>query len=144
MALSVAQFAEHANWFLGTTPRGITGVAWSSGDIIVVIGGGDTAATTLGTPTNANLTFALQASSTTGGSGECSGYLWTATAGSAQTAQTIQGSRTAGGGNWGIGCWVVTGAPAGIANATANLTEAAISLTVAGGSVVVFGIIDFN
>lgn len=143
MALSVAQFAAVSNWFTTTTPQTITGLAWSSGDIIVVVGLDENANAAISTPTNANLTFTLQASVTTGGGSEAEAYVWTATAGSAQTSQTISVAAT-GGLQFGAAAWVITGSPSGVANATANQTETAPSLTVGAGSVVIFALADFN
>lgn len=139
--ISVAQYAEVASWFSATTPRNITGVSWSAGDIIVVAGGSEGIADTLGTPTNASLTFALQVSTSLGGA---FAYMWTATAASTQSAQTIAGSRSAGAGQWGINCWVITGSPSGLGVSFANGSNAATSLTTAAGSVVCYFGSDFN
>lgn len=146
MALSVVSFSTVASgWFNSTTPRSITGVAWSAGDIIVVIGGAENANGAIGTPTNANLTFgAAKASSTTGAGNECEIYVWASDpAAGAQTGQAIAATK-ASGSMWGMTAWVITGGPSGIANATANLTESAISRTVTAGSVVVYGLMDWN
>ena len=143
MALSIAQFAQVSNWYATTNPQTITGLSWSAGDIIVVIGGAENAATTQSTPTNANLTFTLGAESTSGSFDESSIHVWTATAGSTQSSQTVSVSG-GGAGHRGAAAWVVTGSPTGVANATANLTESAISRTVSAGSVVVYGFMDWN
>lgn len=145
MALSVASYTNIASWFSTTATRSVTGLAWSAGDIIVIVGGTENASTTIGNPTNANLTIgAPKASSTSGGGAECAIYVWASTAAAgAQTGQSI--SATASGGlMWGMSVWVITGAPTGFANATANLTETAISRTVSAGSIVCYGLTDFN
>lgn len=144
MALSVAQFAQVATWFDVGTSKTITGLSWSAGDTIVVFGSIENALGTLGTPTNANLTFTLDASSTSGGANECPAWLWHATAASSQSSQTITIPGPAGALHWGACAWVVTGSPSGTANATANLNESAISRTVTAGSVVIHGLADWN
>ena len=144
MALSVTSY-EPADWFANTgTTRSVTGVAWNAGDIIIAIGGTENASYTLGTPTNANLTFSLAASVTTGAANECTGYVWTATAGSSQTGQTITTTISSSGKMGGLHIWVVAGGPTGTTGAVANQTETAPSLTVAAGDVVCFGLFDWN
>lgn len=145
MAVSVASYTNIANWFVTTTPRSVTGVAWSAGDIVVVVGGNENANGTMSNPTNANLTFgAPKASSVSGAGAECTVYVWaSAAAAGAQTGQSIASSAT-GGLQWGFGVVVLTGSPTGFANAIANLTEAAISRTVAAGSTGIYCAIDFN
>lgn len=145
MAVTVASYTNIANWFVTTTPRSVTGVAWSAGDIVVVVGGNENANGTMSNPTNANLTFgAPKASSVSGGGAECTVYVWaSAAAAGAQTGQSIASSAT-GGLQWGFGVVVLTGSPTGFANAIANLTEAAISRTVAAGSTGIYCAIDFN
>lgn len=145
MALSVAQWGIDSNIFNTTSPSTVTGLSWSSGDIIVVIGGSEDAATTLNNPTNANLTFGAASSSQTGSGGsECSFYVWQTTAGSSQASQTISCTRGGSVGNFCIMVWVITGSPTGTANATSNRTESTFSLTVSAGSVVCYGFFDFN
>lgn len=144
MALSVTVY-EPSSWgTTGSATRTVTGVAWSSGDIIVVMGGTEGADTTMATPTNANLTFSLRASVTAGGTNECPQYCWSAAAASGQTAQTISCVITNGtkGGN--ICVWVITGGPTGITGAVANQTETAFSMTPAAGDVVVYQFFDWN
>lgn len=147
MALSVVSFTPIANWFLATTPRSTPATLnWGIGAQVVIMGGADTALGTLGNPTNANLTFgAPKASVATGGGTECEAYVWvSAPAGSAQVNQAIQGTEAGSSSHWGIGAWVIEGGPTGFANATANLTETAISRTVTAGSIVCYGFFDFN
>jgi hypothetical protein len=143
VALSVASWDVTA-LDTTTTPKTIASLSWSSGDIIVIVGvvGNDQA--TLPVPTNANLTF-TQATATAGGGGsEGRFYIWTATAGSSQTGQTIQGTRTVFTEQWGFAVWVVAGSSAGTTNATSNRTEAAISRTVSAGSLVIYAFDDWN
>lgn len=143
MAVSVVSFNQTA-WTNTTTPKTVTGLAWSSGDVIVVMGGLENAGAALNTPTNANLTFSLQASVTTGGSNEAAAYVWTATAGSAQTSQTISGSRGNPGQHWGFACWVLTGTSGSVANASANQTESGFTFTPTAGSAVCYFFGDWN
>jgi hypothetical protein len=154
--LSIAQYATVSDWFstgLTGATKTITGVAWSAGDIVVVVTGTENGfagvTNTSATPTNANLTFgAAQASAGIGSGTECSAVVFATTAGSSQSAQTITITLTTGGGGtlcaYGAAVWVITGAPTGTTNATANVTETAPSLTVSSGSVVIYGLMDFN
>jgi hypothetical protein len=146
MALSVVSYTNvGSGWFSATATRTITGLAWSAGDIIVIIGGIETVASveTVGNPTNANLTIGAAKASSVSGT-ECGVYVWASNAAAgAQTSQTISATAT-GGKQWGMAAWVITGAPTGFANATANLTESSISRTVGAGSIVIHGVMDFN
>jgi hypothetical protein len=144
MALSIAQFTQVSNWF-APNGKNITGVNWSSGDIIVVITGAESdASTATDTPSNANLTFgAAKATQDAASAGDTQIRVWSATAGSSQSSQTIAITGTASFNNGGA-CWVVTGSPTGTTNATANLNESATSRTVAAGSVVIYGHMDWN
>src|SRR5580765_2070361 len=141
MALSVAQYAQVATWFSSTTPRSVTGLSWSAGDIIVAVSALESSnlSQTLATPTNANLTFTLRASNQTGGGNEAWTYLWTATAASSQSSQSISfASNATGGQMFGGAVWVISGAPTGVGVNFANLTESLTNLTVANGSVVCY------
>jgi hypothetical protein len=147
MALSVANFYQPANWnATGSAARDITGVAWSAGDIIVIVGGTENAGTTLGNPTNANLTIGVpKASVTVGGGNEATCYVWASNAAaSSQTAQTIAVTISNGLARGGIAVWVITGSPTGVANAAANNTEAAFTVNTSAGSVVVYGFFDWS
>src|SRR5512139_2352733 len=143
MAASVSSFTASA---LNTTatPKTVTTLSWTAGDVIVVIGGAETADTTLNNPTNANLTFgAPQASNTAGGAGDCDVYVWRAVAGSTQTGQTISCSRGATSGQWGFFVWVDTGVSS-TANPSANLTESNFTFTPSAGSIVHYAFFDWN
>lgn len=150
-SLSIAQWATVTSWFTtggnGTT-KTVTGLSWSSGDIVVAYGGlaSMVAGNSLSTPTNANLTFTLQTSVTTGVDQETGSYLWTATAGSSQTSQTITSQINTSGGSeaHGIAVWVVTGSPSGTTNAASNQTETAFSLTTTADSIVIYALDDWN
>lgn len=146
MVLSVAQFAQVSDWFATGTPKTITGLAWSSGDVIVVITGGESGTdVTAAVPTNANLTFGAAQATAGGGTGtEASIWVYRATAAGAQTGQTISIARTGNLASFGGCAWVITGSPTGTANPTANLNESATSRTVGAGSVVIYGHMDFN
>jgi hypothetical protein len=148
--LSIAQWAEVSNWFApggnGST-KSITGLSWNSGDTIIFMGGGETGAFTFGvTPSNANLSFGsillnVPASPT---GPECFGVLYKATAASSQTGQTITVTHNATASAAFGGCvWVIPGA-SGTANVSGNTTESPLSLTVSGGSVVCYILLDWN
>jgi pimeloyl-ACP methyl ester carboxylesterase len=143
MAVSVVSFTQTA-WNDTTTPKSLTGLSWSSGDVIVVVGGIETADMSVSTPTNANLTFSLQASITTGTSSESPAYVWSATAGSSQTSQTISVARGGLSGHFGAGAWVFTGASGSVANGSGNRTEAGFTFTPTAGSAVVYFFADWN
>ncbi len=143
MALSVTYYGP-SNWFeTGDTSRDVTGVAWSSGDIIVALGITEDASRTFSTPTNANLTFTQQV---TPGStaNECKTYCWTATAGSAQTGQTIAATISNSVHIGGVAVFVVTGSPSGTTGGVTNYTESNLSITVAAGDVVCYALGDWN
>ena len=144
MAASVAQFAQVSDWFVTTTPKSITGLAWTAGDVIVVVAASETATVTVQTPTNANLTFSLQASVTDGGNTESGLWIWTATAGSSQSGQTISIARDAQVLMYGAAAWVITGASGSVANASADRTESAFTFAPTAGSVVIYGHVDWN
>jgi hypothetical protein len=143
MALSVT-YSQPSDWFYGSgTARNITGVAWSSGDIIVVIGVTEDNSRTLTAPTNANLTFTQRV--TPGNTGnECKTYCWSATAGSSQTGQTIAATISASGSHGGIAVWVVTGSPSGVTGGVTNYTESALSIAVGAGDIVCYAFADWN
>lgn len=142
MALSVLSYTNiGTGWFSSTSPRSTTGLAWSSGDRIVVIAGTENTSVTLGAPTNANLTFPAAHASSTSGT-ECEIHVFSAVAGSAQTGQAV--AMTGTGGHWGHCVLVIAGGANGVANAIANLTESSISRTVAAGSIGIHAVMDFN
>lgn len=143
MALSTA-FYQPSSRFASSTPSAITGVAWSAGDIIVVIGVTNNATVTLDAPTNANLTFGAADTEQSSGSSESNIYLWQTTAGSSQTGQTININRSSGSGVFTGAVWVIGGGPAGTANITSNRTESGFSATVSAGSVVIVSCVDWN
>lgn len=143
MALSTSYFAP-ANWFGTGATRTVTGVSWSTGDIVVVFGAGEDNGSTLGVPTNANLTF-TQRAVTTATASQCMAYIWTsAAAASGQTAQTITSTpgNTAKVANMGV--VVVSGSPTGQTGAVANFLTTAPSLAVASGDVAVMFLADWN
>lgn len=142
MAVSVVSFSQVADWFDNTTTHSVSGVSWSSGDVVVVYAAKENGITALNTPSNANLSFTLRASQTDGGSGEAPVYIWSAVAGSAQAAQTIQVTTT-GTQTWGLAVWVLSGASGSFANATNNRTESTITFTPSAGSGVLYGYADW-
>jgi hypothetical protein len=75
--VEIVSWAQVSNWF-ASAATSFTNVAWNSGDIIVVISMGENAGiTTAPVPSNANLSFSSQASSTGGGFSECEIQLYT-------------------------------------------------------------------
>lgn len=144
MAVSVSSFAAVANWFATASPATVTGRAWNSGDVVVVVGGSENGDTTLSTPTNANLTFTLRASANnpTTPEDDATAFLWTAVAGSSQTAQTISVA-AAGGQSFGFGVWVLPGASGSFANASGDLTESAFTFTPTADSAVIYAHFDW-
>ena len=143
MALSTA-FYQPSSRFASSTPSAITGVAWSAGDIIVVIGVTNNVTVTLDAPSNANLTFGAADTEQSSGSSESNIYLWQTTAGSSQTGQTININRSSGAGVFTGAVWVIGGGPAGTANIGSNRTESGFSATVSAGSVVIVSCVDWN
>ena len=77
----------------------ISGCAWKNGDKIVVVLKTENSTQTLNAPSNANLTFSL-VSSETSGSNENNMYVYEATAGSDQTGQTIAVTISSGAATW--------------------------------------------
>ena len=145
MTITVVSYTSVSNWSVSTTPKTIASLAWNAGDVLVIVGGTQAADTGIGTPTNANLTFTLQASDTSGGTNDCASYVWTAIAGSSQTGQTISASRSGTTQNWGYSVWVLRPDGTGAVGVNAaNLTESNLSLTVAANSAVVYGGMDWN
>jgi hypothetical protein len=143
VAVSVVSFAQSA-WNVTTSPKTFTGLAWTAGDVIVVVGGNENATFTISNPTNANLTFgAAKASILTSGAAECTAYVWAATAATSQTGQTVSVTGSTGG-HWGVACWVFTGTSGSTANASANRTEAGFTFTPTAGSAVVYFFGDWN
>jgi hypothetical protein len=145
MAVSVVSFSQVSNWFSSPTSQTITSLAWTAGDVIVVVAGKENAfnPTDLSAPTNANLTFTSRASSTSGGSNECAIWCWTATAESSQTGQTITVADISTL-SFGFGVWILSGASGSFANASANLTESAFTFTPTADSGVIYGFMDWN
>jgi hypothetical protein len=143
VAVSTVSFTQTA-WNVGTSPKTLTGLAWTAGDKVVIVGGTEnSAASTLSNPTNANLTIGAPVVSSATGSADAAAYLWASTAATSQTGQTI--SCTGGtGGHWGTACWVFTGTSGSTANASANLTEAGFTFTPTAGSAVCYFFGDWN
>lgn len=152
--VSIASYATVSNWFslvASTVAKTVTSVAWEKDDIIVVIAGSMNDAATGPaqlTPSlsNANLSFSLAVDLGGNTGTECGAWLYTATAGSAQTGQTISFSASWSGGTTqaiGFSVWVLRGA-SGVRNATGDHSEASISRTVLAGSTVIHGLMDWN
>lgn len=103
--------------FAGTPPsatdtsatNNITGVAWSTGDTVLVLAMTDDQGHTFSTPTNANLTFNSLSGLPTTTANSCKGYAWSATAANSQSAQTITCTLSNSGGAVAV-CYVITAA----------------------------------
>ena len=78
----------------GVVARNVTGVAWNSGDLILVKANAEDFNQSMTAPTNANLTFAALAGFPSTPSSKTHEFCWQATAGSTQTAQTIAGANS--------------------------------------------------
>lgn len=147
--ISIAQWAQVSDWFTqggnGAT-KTITGLSWSAGDMIVVMGGSESQGATFAvTPSNANLTFGSPVTDSGGGGSECYGSMYVTTAASSQTGQTITLTHGATSlAAFGASVWVITGGPTGTANVTRNTTETAPSLLVTAGSIVLYSGFDWN
>ncbi len=74
-------------------------LTWSSGDLIIVVGGTESGSFTLNTPTATGLSFSLVTSVGTGVGGDGVDYIWSATAGSGGssvvTATVVEGGTVA-------------------------------------------------
>jgi len=144
-------FYESATWFTGYptgTQRTITGVSWNAGDRIYVAGGTESSINSQGfsVPTNANLLFQqVNAAASTGGTTECSAWIWVAVAASSQTNQTISANFTILSGNSasGLCAWVVPGA-IGEANGGNSRTEASQTAILQRNSTLLYFCADFN
>ena len=142
MAASIRGYYEVADWFTEGDPNNVTGVAWEDGDVIVVIAGDEDGEGDVWAPTNANLTFTQREHEATGS--ECVIGVWTTTATSTETGQTITGGSSWGFHSNGRGVWVIGGADA-YEQSAQNRTEDDIELTsVLSGSVVIYGLFDWN
>lgn len=92
-----------------SSPRSFTDVSWSNGDYILIkaVGGNNT--TSLGTPSNANLTFGAIGGWPVTDGGYCWMGAWSAIAGSDQSGQSISITRTGTTEQWGAYLWVISG-----------------------------------
>lgn len=142
--IAVASYTETA-FNTTTSPKTLTGMSWSTGDVIVIAAAAGNESIAVDTPTNANLTFSLAESEFPGGGGDTESptWIWTATAGSSQSSQSINIQETGGTTAFGASAWVLTGA-SGVGVTSSNLTETALSLTVAAGSAVFYILADWN
>jgi hypothetical protein len=142
MALSVASWTESAKNDLVT--KTVTGQSWSLGDVVVVKALIDGSDVSIGVPTNANLTFSQAVDTGDVGSTEDRTYIWTATAGSSQSGQTISVDRGATTRQWHFDATVITGSPDGVGVSFGNRDESTTNLTVEAGSVVLYMGADWN
>lgn len=106
-------------------------LTWSSGDLIIVVGGTESGSWTINTPTATGLSFSLVTSVGTGDGSNTTAYMWSATAGSggssAITSTVVEGGSAARGiaayaysGSGGLGN---TGTIVGSSSKTINLTR---------------------
>lgn len=134
-----------SDWSATTSPKTVASQVWSQGDVVVVTATTANDLITLNTPTNANLSFSLAASIVgPGGDTVSSTYVWTATAASAQTGQTIELTRSASAQPFGFSVEIYSGRSGTVGVTAANNAEATLSLTVAVGSDVVYIQGDWN
>jgi hypothetical protein len=138
-APSLIQYAESVNWTVSGTKATGT-LTWLTGDLIVVVGGDENAAT-LAAPTAAGLSFSPVSGVLSGTAGSsCGANAWTATAASGSSS-TVSGTG-AGSDAWGFACWVFRGSD-GVGNTAASgaaSTALTISLTRSGTNSRVVGI----
>lgn len=145
MAIAVRGYYEVSDWMATATSAPVTGVGWTSGDVIVVAGWLSDVSATVVAPTNANLTFTSRLSAGSAGLGVS--YIYTAKSTSTETSQTIAGGRTGSTNAVGSGVWVLSGADDYTAGATSNRTddgENPQSMTVSAGSAVIGVMADWN
>lgn len=138
----VFSYTETA-WSGTTTPKTVTGQSWTDNAVIIVIGGLAAGGAILQIPTNPNLTFTQAAYSGYNAADECTAWAWKAVAGSAQTGQTITGTRTGTVEQWGMAVLVIENA-SDVGVTIGNRTEGTVSLNTAAGSVVVYAGFDWN
>lgn len=144
MAITVAGYYEVSNWYATGTSNNVTGVSWSSGDVIVVAQYvSDDNSTDITAPTNANLTFTLRQAVDSSGTSNAQVDVYTATAGSPQSSQTITSGRSGLTNANGAAVWVLSGADA-YRGGFANGTESATSYTPLADSVVCYIMADWN
>lgn len=147
MAISVASWAQTSSWYTTTTPKTIA-VSWSTGDRIVVFGATENNGATLSTPTLTGFTFTLVCSQTSGaGNSEADCAIWTTGAAASASSGNISVARTGATLAFGACAWVITGSPSttnGVNSGNDNVSESNVSLTVSAGSIVCYGLDDWN
>lgn len=153
MTLSIAQFAQVSDWFstgVHLSTKTITGLNWSDGDYIVVVGGiqkgQDGASGCILNVTHATQVFSLQQSANIAQATESVAQIWRSVAVGAGTAETLTVLLNCGAGSLasGAAAWVVTGGPTGVTNADSSNVESPFTEGVGPGSVVISGLMDFN
>lgn len=144
MAIAVRNFYEVSNWYATGTSNDVTGCAWESGDVVVVAQYvSDDNSVSLVAPTNANLTFTLRNSQTSSGTSNAQVRIYTATAGSAQTSQTITSGRSGLTNANGACVWVLSGADAYVGG-WANGNESTTTYNPGSGSAILYMCADWN
>jgi hypothetical protein len=135
-------FFDAASW--ATTTGTVTCTAtWALGDEVLIWGFGESDAATLATPTATGLgTVTLVTSILTGG--QCTAYLWRATATSAQTGQTISSTKSGGSLHAGIAATVIPGGVSSLTALTGSNAEAPFNSAVGAGDGVAVGFSDFT
>lgn len=145
MTIAVRGYYEVSDWMSSAKSNPVTGVAWSTDDVVVVAAWVSDSGSTLTVPTNANLTFTQRAVTTSSGEAPC--HIYTAKAASTQSSQTIASGYSGGNNDGGTGVWVFSGADdfatGGMLDSEVE-SEIPISLTVSAGSAVVDIVTDWN
>lgn len=141
MAASVVSFNSTA--VSATTPQSVSSLSWNEDDVIVVVSDIEGANSSLGAPTNANLTFTARQTQDNGSANDSEIRAWTAKAGSTQSTQTVQATRSAGSGSWRMQVWVLRGVD-DYTGGWANLNESATAYNPSAGSVIIYAHSDWN
>lgn len=129
---------------VGGSPRSSASISWQTGDVIVVIGGGEGQNTeTLGNPTATGLTFTTQKSHVA--ASNCESIVAAAVAASSGSGTiSMTNSDTNSSTHWGFGVWVYRNSD-GIGNSSEQHTSTrTVALTpTAPDSAIVWGIFDW-
>jgi hypothetical protein len=143
VALSLASSGSSV-FNTNTSPKTAV-ISWATGDIIVVGVMSEGANNIPGIPTAVTgPTFASRGSEGSSLSTEATAEIFTATASSSGTSQTLSCTTSGGTGWWGFFYWIWTGTPAGQTGGTGDLLESNTNMTPASGDAVCMACADWN
>lgn len=135
------RYFDADNWFSTGNPT-VT-ATWKTGDTVFVWGGTENNAFTLATPSATGLgSWSLLSSLVT--PGECTAYLWQATATADGTSAVITSVKAGGTGRAGICALVSPGGATDVTAMTGSIAEAPWNTTVTAGQTVIVAFADFN